>query len=57
MATERQKQAAVKVLMRAIHAVEAAQHSASVRACNIDQSAINSAKDQIYSVVQKIERE
>jgi hypothetical protein len=54
--TKQQRERAARALMRAIHVVEAAQNTASVRACNVDQARINSAKDTIYSVVQQIER-
>jgi putative NADPH-quinone reductase len=57
MATKKQRETAIRVLMRALHEVERAQNMAAVRACNVDQSSINSAKDDIYRVVQKIENE
>jgi hypothetical protein len=53
--TKKQKATAARALMRAIHAVEAAQNMACVRACGVDQSSINSAKDKIYYCVQKLE--
>ena len=55
MATDRQKEIAANKLMRAIHTIEAAQNSKEVRACNIDQSRINEAKDRIYDQVKNIE--
>ena len=55
MATQAQKEAAIRVLMRAIHTVEAAQSRACVRACKVDQSPINEAKDKIYDVVRAVE--
>lgn len=56
MATKTQKESAVRILMRAIQSVEAAQNTASVQACEVDQSRINEAKDLIYRCVQDIER-
>jgi hypothetical protein len=50
---------AAQSLMRAIHTIEAAQHTAAMRECQagglIDQSAINEAKDRIHAQVQKLE--
>lgn len=54
--TKKQRETAARILMRAIHRIEAAQHSKSVIACGVDQSDINQAKDKIYNAVQKIER-
>ena len=57
VATKHQKQQAVRALLRAIIHIERAQNAPCVCACDIDQSAINSAKDIIYKQVQELEAE
>lgn len=58
--TAHEREAAIRILMNAVYAVEAAQHRPSVVAAAaagvIDQSAINEAKDAIAREVRKLER-
>lgn len=59
MATQRQKQAAYNGLMRAIHAIEAAQNTAAAQQCKadgiLDMSWINEAKDRIHHAIRTLE--
>ena len=54
--TRKQLTAAIRLLDKALFAIERAQNSAAMRACNfVDQSSINSGKEKIMRQQREIE--